>query len=47
MREGYLTHKGMVSSQFGLFQNELAGQIEDQIGTLKRGFKSATDIENY
>ena len=39
--------KGMVSSQFGLSQNELAGQIEDQIGTLEGGFKSATEIENY
>ena len=42
-----LSHKGMVSTRVGLMRNEVAGQSEGPIGTLKIGVKSATELEIF
>ena len=39
--------KGMVSTRFGPMRNEVAGQSEGPIGTLKIGVKSATELEIF
>ena len=39
--------KGMVSTRVGLMRNEVAGQSEGPIGTLKIGVKSATELEIF
>ena len=41
------TDKGMVSTRVGLMRNEVAGQSEGPIGTLKIGVKSATELEIF
>ena len=41
------TNKGMVSTRVGLMRNEVAGQSEGPIGTLKIGVKSATELEIF
>ena len=41
------SYKGMVSTRVGLMRNEVAGQSEGPIGTLKIGVKSATELEIF
>ena len=41
------TYKGMVSTRVGLMRNEVAGQSEGPIGTLKIGVKSANELETF
>ena len=40
-------YKGMVSTRVGLMRNEVAGQSEGPIETLKIGVKSATELEIF
>ena len=40
-------NKGMISTRVELIRNEVAGQSEGPIGTLKIGVKSATELEIF